>query len=128
DEKPIADQASHYPSKTCISSGGPLDAHDKPDGISFVVGNRLMKTCCAKCKAKVEADPTAHFAKLDKLVIEAQRANYKLGACPVSDEPLGDSPVEVVVANRLIKLCCEGCKKKVIANPLAALEKIDAAK
>jgi hypothetical protein len=124
DEKLIADQESLYPAKTCINSGAEL----KDGGRSFIVGNRLMKTCCAKCEAKVKADPASYIAKLDKLVIEAQSANYKLGACPVADEALGDSPVEMVVANRLIKLCCEGCKNKVYENPLAVLEKIDAAK
>ena len=124
DKKIIADQESHYPSTTCINS----DAELKDGGVSFVVGNRLVKTCCAKCEAKVKADPAAYLAKLDQQVIDAQKENYKGEVCPISGKALGETPVEMVVANRLVKLCCEGCKKKVNEEPLATIEKIDAAK
>lgn len=121
DAKLIADQESHYPSKTCINS----DAELKDSGVSFIVGNRLVKTCCAKCEAKVKADPAAFLAKLDQQVIDAQKAGYTLDACPISGKPLGDAPVEIVVANRLVKLCCEGCKKGVDKDPAGVLGKVD---
>lgn len=121
DAKLIADQESHYPSKTCINSGAEL----KDGGVSFVVGNRLVKTCCAKCEAKVKADPVAFLAKLDQQVIDAQKADYKATVCPISGEALGDKAVDIVVANRLVKLCCEGCKKGVDKDPTAALSKIE---
>ena len=121
DEQLIKDQESHYPSKTCINSGAEL----KEGGVSFIVGNRLMKTCCDKCKAKVQADPAAFFAKLDQQVIEAQKADYKLDVCPVSGEKLGEDAVDIVVANRLVKLCCAGCKKGVDKDPIALLKKVD---
>ncbi len=124
DKKMMADQESHYPTNTCINSGAEL----KDGGVSFIVGNRLVKTCCAKCEAKVKADPAAYIAKLDQQVIDAQKADYKSEVCPISGKPLGESPIEMVVANRLVKLCCEGCKKKVGEDPLAVLEKVDAAK
>jgi len=121
DAKLIADQDAHYPSKTCINS----DAELKDGGVSFIVGNRLVKTCCEKCEAKVKADPAAFLAKLDQQVIDAQKADYKLTTCPISGEPLGDKPVEMVVANRLVKLCCADCKKGVEKDPAAALSKVD---
>lgn len=121
DAKLIADQESHYPAKTCINSGAEL----KDGGVSFVVGNRLVKTCCAKCEAKVKADPVAFLAKLDQQVIEAQKADYKATVCPISGEPLGDAPVEMVVANRLVKLCSANCKAGVDKDPAAALSKVD---
>lgn len=123
DKKLIADQEKHYPTNTCINSGAEL----KDGGVSFIIGNRLVKTCCAKCEAKVKADPAAYLAKLDKQVIEAQEASYKLDACPMSGEKLGDKPVEIVVANRLVKLCCADCKKGVEKDPAGLIEKIDAA-
>jgi rRNA maturation protein Nop10 len=126
DKKLIKDQESHYPTNTCINSGAEL----KEGGVSFIVGNRLVKTCCENCKAKVLAKPAEYLAKLDTQVIEAQKAAYKMDACPVSGEKLnqdGHEAVEVVVANRLVKLCCEGCKKGLDKDPLATLEKVDAA-
>ena len=120
DEQLIADQKDHYPSDTCINSGADL----KGAGVSFVVGNRLVKTCCDKCKAKVEADPASYLAKLDKQVEEAHKDD-KAGACPVSGKAVGDEPVKVVVANRLVELCCGGCKKKVEEEPRAILDKVD---
>lgn len=124
DKKLIADQESHYPSNTCINSGAEL----KDGGVSFIVGNRLMKTCCTKCEAKVKADPAAYFAKLDEQVIEAQKADYKLEACPISGEKIEEGAPQIVVANRLVKLCCEGCKKGLEKDPAGLIEKIDAAK
>jgi len=123
DKKLIKDQDAHYPTNTCINSGAEL----KEGGVAFIVGNRLFKTCCDNCKAKVQADPAAFMAKLDAQVAEAQKAAYKLDACPISGEPLGDEPVEIVVANRLVKLCCAGCKKGVDKDPAALIEKIDMA-
>ena len=123
DKKLIKDQEKHYPTNTCINSGAEL----KEGGVAFVVGNRLMKTCCNNCKAKVQANPAEYIAKLDKQVIEAQGEGYKLDKCAVSGEALGDEPAEIVVANRLVKLCCNGCKKGVDKDPVALLEKIDAA-
>jgi len=34
----------------------------------------------------------------------------------------------LVVGNRLVQLCCGGCKAKVLKDPLAAFALIDAAK
>lgn len=121
DAKMIADQDSHYPSKTCINSGAEL----KDGGVSFIVNNRLVKTCCEKCEAKVKADPAAFLAKLDQQVIDAQKADYKATKCPISGEALGDKPVEMVVANRLVKLCCADCKKAVDKDPAGTLNKLD---
>ena len=85
-----------------------------------------MKTCCAKCEAKVKADPAAYIAKLDALVIEAHKADSKEGVCPISGKALGESPAQIVLANRVVTVCCEGCKKKVDADPVGTLEKISA--
>lgn len=120
DAKLIADQESHYPATTCINSGAEL----KDGGVSFIVGNRLVKTCCTKCEAKVKADPASFLAKLDQQVIDAQKADYKATTCPISGKPLGDAPVEMVVANRLVKLCCANCKGGVDKDPAGALSKV----
>lgn len=125
DKAMVEDQKSHYPTDKCVNSGAPLG--DSPT--EFVAGNRLMKTCCGNCAAKVKADPTAAIAKLDTAAKESQGKTYALKTCPVSGEPLGSmgDPVEVVVANRLVKLCCQGCAKGVEKDPAGVLSKVDAA-
>lgn len=121
DAKMIEAQAANYPEAKCINSGADL----KEGGVSFIVGNRLFKTCCDKCKAKVQAEPVAFFEKLDKAVIEAQSASYASDKCPLSGEALGDEQVQIVVANKLVKLCCESCKKGVEKNPADVLSKVN---
>lgn len=125
DKAMIEDQKAHYPLTTCVISGKPLG--DAPK--EFVVGNRLVETCCGNCAAKVKADPAAAIEKLNAATKEAQEKTYALDTCPISGEKLGTmgDPVEVVVANRLVKLCCDGCKKGLEKDPAAALSKVDAA-
>lgn len=54
-------QRSAYPLTTCVISGEPLDG-----GAETVVANRLVKTCCKRCKAKVDANPAPSIAKVDE--------------------------------------------------------------
>ena len=61
DEQTIAKQSADYPLTECVASGKPLTE----DAQAFVVANRLVKTCCGKCAAKVKANPAAYLAKLD---------------------------------------------------------------
>lgn len=125
DAKIIAAQSAVYPLTTCINSGSDLGADG---GVSFVVGNRLVKTCCTNCQAKVEADPAAFIAKLDAAVIEAQKADYPVATCVVGGHELGDDAVDMVVANQLIRLCCAGCEGKVNAEPVKFLSMLESAK
>ncbi len=53
-------QRPAYPLDTCVVSGEPLDG-----GEETVVANRLVKTCCKRCKAKVDANPAPSIAKID---------------------------------------------------------------
>lgn len=122
----IADQQAHYPTDKCVISGAALG--DSP--VEFVAGNRLFKTCCNNCASKIKADPAGHIGKLDEAVKAKQGADYALETCPIGGEALGSmgEPVEIVVANRLVKLCCAGCVKGVEKDPAAVLSKVDAAK
>lgn len=125
DAKIMEQQAAHYPVDTCVNAGAPLG--DSP--VSFVVGNRLVKTCCNNCASAVKADPAKAFEALDKAAIEAQDADYPLETCAVSGEALGSMgpPVNVVIGNRLVKLCCKGCERGVENNPAKILGKLDEA-
>lgn len=128
DEKIVETQNEHYPMDTCVVSGQPLGSMGEP--ITTVIGNRLMKFCCASCLPKAEAEPEKYIEKLDQAVIEEQAADYPLETCVISGQPLdsmGD-PVNMVVANQLVQLCCAGCEKKVEADPAGTLAKINQAK
>jgi len=121
DEKLIAGQEKNYPLSTCINSGEDLGTGAK----SFIVGNRLMKTCCGDCEKAVKAEPAKFLAKLDAAVKEKQGPTYAAKTCPISGKPIEGSGVEIVLANHLVRLCCEACKGGVEKEPAAVLSKLD---
>jgi len=125
DAKMIAQQDDNYPIDTCLISGKALDS--KGDPVDLIVANRHVKLCCAGCVKPASADPAGTIAKLDEAVIAAQSADYKYKNCPTSGKAIDSKgePVNLVVANRLVKLCCAGCDKPVIADPAAAFKKLD---
>lgn len=126
DDMIIAKQAESYPLTTCIMSGRELG--DSP--VVKVYGNRAVAFCCENCPAGFAADLEKNFAKLDAKIIEEQSKTYPLKTCPVSGEELGSmgEPINLVVANQLVKLCCEGCIKGVKAEPAKILGKVTEAK
>lgn len=78
----------------------------------------------------VRATPAAPAkAPSDAEIVAQQLPSYPLDSCPISGEKLGDmgEPVNVVVQGRLVRLCCNDCKQKLLADPAAAFAKIDAA-
>lgn len=62
-------------------------------------------------------------------VVKKQLPSYPLDVCPVSNEKLGSmgDPVDFVIGDRLVRLCCGSCKKGVEAKKDEILAKIDAA-
>lgn len=126
DKEVIAQQKNFYPLQTCVVGGGELGSMGEP--IDLVVNNRHVRLCCAGCKKKLEADPAAYVAKLDKAVIAAQTKQYNLKQCPISGEALNAKALNVVVGNRLVKICCAGCESKVKANPAAMFAMLDSGK
>src|SRR5690606_26702842 len=112
-----------YPIDTCIVSDEPLDGSIK----TFKVDGHTFKTCCNKCKAKVEKDPKSYIAQKEKAVIAAQSATYALTTCPISGKALGDKAVSVVVDNTLVKLCCPNCEDKLTSDPAPAIAKVQQA-
>jgi len=125
----VRQQLPFYPLETCPVSGEKLGEMGAP--VDFVYRNRLVRFCCKGCKPKFLADPDKFIAKLDEAVVAAQGPNYPLTTCVVSGEELGGAmgePIDYVVGNRLIRLCCKGCKKKIAKDPLSFLAKLDAAK
>jgi hypothetical protein len=62
-------------------------------------------------------------------IVERQLASYPLTTCVVADDPLDamGEPVNVVVKNRLFRLCCESCQMDITADPAKFFGKLDAA-
>lgn len=129
DAQLIAEQKPYYPLEVCLVSKEPLKEKGKDVGIDFLVGNRLVRLCCEGCTKKLLKNPKKYLARLDKAVAKAQRASYPLETCVVGGGKLGSmgKPVETVVGNRLVRLCCKGCLPKLHASPHKYLPKLDAA-
>ena len=111
----IEQQKAKYPLDTCIMSGEKLGEK----AVDAVIDNRLVRFCCADCATNFKKDIPGNFKKLDAAVIEKQKASYTAKKCPVSGEELGGmgEPVNVVISNQLVELCCKGCEKKLRAEP-----------
>jgi len=123
----IAQQLPYYPGTTCVISGEPLDFHG--GAVEFIYGNRLFRTCCNDCKAEFIDDPKEHIEELDREIVKAQKKTYPLTTCIIGKGPLDGmgGPNYMIVGNRLVQLCCAGCRGKVLNDPLQAFAEIDAA-
>ena len=111
----IEKEKAAYPLDTCIMSGEKLG--DK--SVDAVINNRYVKFCCADCVDSFKKDVAANMKKLDAAGIEKQKAAYTAKKCPVSGEELGSmgDPLNVVIANQMVSLCCKGCEKKLRTEP-----------
>ena len=60
------------------------------------------------------------LSSADRSLAERQRV------CPVTDMPLGSmgTPIKVSVNGRLVFICCEGCRERLLAEPVKYLAKL----
>ncbi len=129
DAATVQQQKPIYPLTTCVVSGEKLGGAMGP-AVDYVYKNRLVRFCCKGCVKKFEKDPARYLSALDKAVIAKQKKTYSSRTCVVSGEKLGGAmgdPVEYVLANRLVRLCCKGCVKTVEKDPAKCLSKLDGA-
>lgn len=127
DERMIEDQAAFYPMQVCL-----VAKHPPKEGEAWtdvVYRNRLVRFCCAGCEFKLEKQPEKYLADLDAAVIEQQREAYPLQKCLVGGGALGSmgEPHEVVLANRLVRLCCDSCEETLRENAPQLIAELDAA-
>ena len=123
----VEQQLPYYPQETCVVSGEELGG-SMGDPIDYVYQNRLVRLCCKGCIKKLNADPDKYLSELDKAVVAKQKASYPLTNGVVSGDKLGGDMgdvVDYVFANRLIRLCCKGCKKDFQKNPAKYLAMLD---
>jgi hypothetical protein len=93
----------------------------------------LALTGCKEEPAEVPAEPKAETAATmveePKLTPEEQALAAAQKVCPVTGEPLDSmgGPIKVVLGDRTLFVCCEGCIDELKANAEKFLAKIDAA-
>lgn len=135
DAENIKAQLHSYPLTTCVVSGKPLG-----EGAStFLIGQTLLRTCCAGCKETAIANPSPFLGKLatansasfgnvelgcdawteeqrDEFLAE-QAADYPLTTCPISGKPLEDGKaVDLLLEGTLVRVCCDQCVDKAKAD------------
>lgn len=125
DQQMIQQQLPFYPLETCPVTGEKLGSMGQP--VDVIYKNRLVRFCCNGCIKELQKDPGKIIAKLNEAVIAKQGATYPATTCPVSKDKLGGDmgkPVDVVIGNRLVRLCCKSCVKELNENPLKVLSQI----
>lgn len=113
-----------YLLETCAASGRPIDVKGTPT--TKVVDGRELKFCCGGCADVVAKDPAKWLEKVDEAQIAAQMPLYPMEKCIISGEPLFEKDDEgkmqdigtnVVINNRLFRVCCKMCAKKLKSDP-----------
>ncbi|MCC6428280.1 MAG: hypothetical protein IT435_15850 [Phycisphaerales bacterium] len=119
----ILDQRPHYPLKVSLVSGDPLG----PNPEDFIWGNRLFRASGWAERDLILDDPVRYVRLLDQAVIAAQSPTYGMpDKCPVQGDILPtDEPFDIVVANRMIRVCCGRCARVVQARPYQYLGMVD---
>ena len=126
DKKLVAQQKPFYALQTCPVSGEKLGGMGEP--VDFVFNNRLVRLCCAGCRGDFQKDPAKYVAKQDAAVVAAQSKKFAPKTCAVSGQEFGGEmgePVDYVIGNRLVRLCCTGCIKKLRNDPLKYFALLD---
>lgn len=118
----IADQKPLYPTDRSIVSGAPLGT----DAVDVMWTNRLVRLASPSERERLVADPSAVIAELDRAVIEFRVPRYTITKCLVQGVELTDeNTADVVVANRLFRVCCLECARRIRALPRARIPAVD---
>ena len=125
---PVADPvptAEVYPLDTCAVAGNKLGSMGDP--VIFMHEGRQVRFCCRGCLPKFKAEPDKYLAEVDKKIIAAQKSGYPVNYCLLSNEKLDESAKKVVIKNRLLRLCCMGCARKIRKNSEKVFKELDSA-
>ena len=119
----IEDQRPYYPTNCSLIDGRPLGK----DPIAFIWGNRLFLAVDERDRAAILANPDAAVRTLNHLVVERQRPEYGMpDKCPVQGDILpNEARIDIVVANRMIRVCCGRCASVVRARPYQYLAMVE---
>jgi hypothetical protein len=126
DAEIIKAQKPSYPLTTCVISGEELGSGGMK-AVDVVRDGHLVSLCCKMCTKELDKDPAAAIRKIEAAVVAAQSVSYPLDACVVGGDKLDDKAVSVVVGTKLVKLCCNDCKKSLLAEPSKYVARVDQA-
>lgn len=125
-----ARQAPGYPLTTCVMMPDEklpaADAKDQDGARNVVVGNQLVRVCCAQCERKVRRNPQATLDKVQAALVAAQVPGYPSKTCPVSGKPLSATPSDMLIGGQLVRLCCPECRASAEKDPAGTLAKVKA--
>lgn len=118
-----------YTLDTCPVSKEKLGSMGKP--VVLEADGSQVKLCCKSCVKKFKADTAKYMKVVHEGIAAQQLPYYPLDTCLVSGEALTedgkDIAVNVVIGNRLFRVCCKSCIKKLRKDPGKYLVKLDAA-
>lgn len=118
-----------YPLGVCAVTGNPLGENPVVVVLTDMpreeLNGREVRFCCGGCKTKFEADPVASNSKLDEMIIADQLTVYPVGSCLVMEDESMKDPrgpearrdKNVVIGNRLYRVCCKSCIRRLKRNP-----------
>ena len=126
---PTTRPTDDYPLDTC-PVGGKLGSMGEP--VVETIDGRTVKFCCVSCVAAFKKDSEKYNAKMDDMILEAQREDYPTDVCLVSGEELDvmGGPMDYVhrETNTLVRFCCGTCEVAFKKDPEKYLEKLAALK
>lgn len=115
----IAVDVSADEQKVCPVSGKQVD------GSHFAeVDGKKVHVCCDNCKKKIEAEPAKYIGKLEQADATLAKATTDQTVCPVSGKKI-DMSKYVDHEGKRIYVCCDGCVKKVKADPSGYINKLE---
>lgn len=98
-----------YPLQRDIVSGKSLADIDEP--VVYLLHGRELRFADEESLKTFKAHQPDYLKMIDEKIIKEQTPLYPLETCLVSGEELGQmgEPFDMVINNRLVRLCCKGC-------------------
>ena len=129
DNKAVAAPNEPFTLATCPVSGKKLGSMGEP--IVLEANGSDVKLCCKGCVKRFEADTDKYMKVVHEGIAAQQLPYYPLSTCVVSGEPLTedgkDIAQDVVIGNRLFRVCCESCIKALHKDSGKYMAELDAA-
>ena len=94
----------------------------------FLATSFLFVIAALATPSSVFADDAAKIKENLGKLSEADRKLAELQKiCPIEDEPLGGHgvPIKLTVKNKVVFICCKGCKEEVEKKPDETLKKVE---
>ena len=112
-----SDQLHIAVQRICPISGQKLGDHGPPLKVTVGEQKEEVFLCCKGCLQQ-KIDPK-HWATIHANFAKAQRI------CPVMKHELPENPKWTIVEGQIVFVCCPPCTKKIAADPMTYLQKLD---